>query len=61
MEGRGVPRLDFSRVGWRVKQGIQFHTKITEAIHREHGEVPEVFFVRSVMSEFDDACGYRAP
>jgi len=47
--------LDHSRSSRRADQGKEFRTEVTEATHREHGEVPEMFFVHSVVSEFTDS------
>ena len=38
--------------GWR--KGKEFLTEVTETTHRDHGEVPEMFSVHSVVQWFED-------
>jgi hypothetical protein len=38
-----------------LKKGKEFLTEVTETTHRDHGEVPEIFSVRSVVKSFEDA------
>jgi hypothetical protein len=35
----------------------KFRNGSTEATHREHGAVPEIFSVHSVVNDRDPACG----
>jgi hypothetical protein len=50
---RAVPGPDYSRIFLRAKQGVQFHTEVTEAAYGEHGDVHDTFSVHSVVNELD--------
>lgn len=53
-----LPRcLDHSRICRKAKHFTRFHTEVTEAKHREHGEVPEIFSVHSVVDDLDPTWG----
>ena len=38
----------------RLETGKEFLTEVTETTHRDHGEVPEIFSVHSVVKWFED-------
>ena len=38
----------------RLEKSKEFRTEVTETTHRDHGEVPEMFSVHSVVQWFGD-------
>jgi len=38
----------------RLEKSKEFLTEVTETMHRDHGEIPEMFSVHSVVKRFKD-------
>jgi hypothetical protein len=45
----------------RLETGKEFLTEVTETTHRDHGEVPEIFSVHSVVKWFEDTDTFITP
>jgi len=38
----------------RLEKSKEFLTEVTETTHRDHGEIPEMLYVHSVLKWFED-------
>src|SRR5579862_4069720 len=54
------PPANYSRICWKAKQGMGFHTEVTEPKHREHRGFSEIFSAHSVLDNLAPGCGFRA-